>query len=209
MSTEHTGHVGTPDHEDSAPVNIVPTPPQGRDSKKPAGDTDVKARAQETAGQVKTAAQDGFATAKAKAAEVGGQAKQAVQDPENAGKVKGGGAAAAGTAAVAVVVWAVRRRRNRPRTRWEKTTDATRQAWERAAAYGDAALASDQVNHAVATGRRAAKKAAKQAAKQSRQVAAAAPDATPRRVGGAGLLLAPAIAVAAYLAGRRSAASGS
>jgi len=147
---------------------------------------EVKANAQETVGQVRSSTQEGFAAARTRAVRLGSQAKQAAQNPENAGKVKGGGAAAAGTAALGAVVWGVRRRRNRPKTPWEKTAYALGQAGgivrDRAAEYSGALLNSDQVAQAAKTGRRAAKKAAKQARK-------AAPEATPRRKGGAVVVL--------------------
>lgn len=161
-----------------------------------AAKADMKARAEETVGQFKANAQEtaervkvgaqqgaerlrlgakeGLAAAKIKAV----RAKQAVQDPQNAGKVKSGGAASAGITALAAVAWAVRRRRNRPKTPGEKVAYVAGQAWDRAVDIGEAALRSDQAAQAVKLGRRAAKKGQE-----------LAPEATSRRKGRAVVLV--------------------
>ncbi|MEO5873501.1 MAG: hypothetical protein ABIS86_11200 [Streptosporangiaceae bacterium] len=196
MSTEYTGPASIPSPGD---VPVAATPRDRMPEQIDQAPVDVKAKVVEV---------------KAKVQESAEQARQAIQDPQNAGKVRGGGAVAAGATALAVLVWAVRRRRNRPQTRWEKTADVTRQAWDRATdlavEYGEAARTNDQVEQAVKTSRRAAKKAVKQARQQGRNVAAATPEATPRRLGGvASVLVAVAAAAVAYQVSRRSSASTS
>ncbi|MEO5874582.1 MAG: hypothetical protein ABIS86_20540 [Streptosporangiaceae bacterium] len=82
----------------------------------PPGAAEGKTRGDEITARIGSSARAGLARVKVGAA----QAKQAVQNPENAGRVKGGGGAAAGTTALAMVLWAVRRRRHRPKNLWQK-----------------------------------------------------------------------------------------
>ncbi|MDX6741690.1 DUF3618 domain-containing protein [Actinocorallia sp. A-T 12471] len=187
---------------------------------------DVKARARDTADQVRTSvrdtahdvkegtreraekltagAQDGFAAARTRTAEFGDRTRQAVQDPENKAKVRGGGAAvAAGTAALGLAVWAVRRRR-RPRTPWQKATHASRQAFDQALAYGGAALRGDRAAQAVAAGRKAGRKASRRARQQAQKATGRARDLAPHPTpkAGAALLAATTTAAAALAAYR-------
>lgn len=132
LGTQHTGPEGA--------ENVTQLREGIEQTRKDLGDTvdalvaktDVKGRAQEQVRQVKATAQERLQTARGKAEEIGAQARQTVTDPENTPKVKGGAAAAAGVAAVGVVVWALRRRRNRPKTQWDKAALAVREAANRA-----------------------------------------------------------------------------
>jgi hypothetical protein len=168
MSSESTHRT---ELSDNAPVGPAPTPQRVKTTDAKVADTKVRVQ------EATTAAREGLATAKTKAAEVGGQVKDAVQKPENAGKMKGGGAATAGATALAIAIWVVRRRRNRPKTLWQKTGQAT-------------------TNVARAT--------ARQASAQGRKAVSAAPKPTRGRAGAAAIVLTTLAGAATYLRRRRS-----
>ena len=167
MSSESTHRT---EISDNAPVGPAPTPQRVKTTDAKVADTKIRVK------EATTAAREGLATAKTKAAEVGGQVKDAVQKPENAGKMKSGGAATAGATALAAVIWAVRRRRNRPKTLWQKTGQVT-------------------TNVARAT--------ARQASAQGRKAVSAAPPARSR-AGAVAIVLTTLAAAATYLRKRRS-----